>query len=184
MEHIKRVGRELMYKGSMLEFYKDTIVTPDGKTAYWDHIEHKGAAAVVAVRDDGRIIMVRQFRNSPDKETLEIPAGGIKENELPVEAALRELHEETGYDSMEKPIELGCYYVNPSVSNNCVYTFLLRNAYKRFEQETDETEEIEIMTYDFEQIEDLIGHGEITQLFSISAILMAKNYINAVIENE
>ena len=47
MEHIKRVGRELMYKGSMLEFYKDTIVTPDGKTAYWDHIEHKGAAAVV-----------------------------------------------------------------------------------------------------------------------------------------
>ena len=53
-----------------------------------------------------------------------------------------------------------------------------------FEQETDETEEIEIMTYDFEQIEDLIGHGEITQLFSISAILMAKNYINAVIENE
>ena len=39
MEHIKRVGRELMYKGSMLEFYKDTIVTPDGKTAYWDHIE-------------------------------------------------------------------------------------------------------------------------------------------------
>ena len=67
MEHIKRVGRELMYKGSMLEFYKDTIVTPDGKTVYWDHIEHKGAAAVVAVRDDGRIIMVRQFRNSPDK---------------------------------------------------------------------------------------------------------------------
>ena len=40
MEHIKRVGRELMYKGSMLEFYKDTIVTPDGKTVYWDHIEH------------------------------------------------------------------------------------------------------------------------------------------------
>ena len=57
MEHIKRVGRELMYKGSMLEIYKDTIVTPDGKTVYWDHIEHKGAAAVVAVRDDGRIIM-------------------------------------------------------------------------------------------------------------------------------
>jgi len=51
MEHIKRVGRELMYKGSMLEFYKDTIVTPDGKTVYWDHIEHKGAAAVVAVRE-------------------------------------------------------------------------------------------------------------------------------------
>ena len=72
MEHIKRVGRELMYKGSMLEFYKDTIVTPDGKTVYWDHIEHKGAAAVVAVRDDGRIVKERQIRNSPDKVTLEM----------------------------------------------------------------------------------------------------------------
>ena len=97
MEHLKRVGRELMYKGSMLEFYKDTIVTPDGKTAYWDHIEHKGAAAVVAVRDDGRIIMVRQFRNSPDKETLEIPAGGINKGEPVKTAAIRELEEETGY---------------------------------------------------------------------------------------
>ena len=95
MEHIKRVGRELMYKASMLEFYKDTIVTPDGKTVYWDHIEHKGAAAVVAVRDDGRIIMVRQFRNSPDKETLEIPAGGINKGEPVKTAAIRELEEET-----------------------------------------------------------------------------------------
>ena len=114
MEHIKRVGRELMYKGSMLEFYKDTIVTPDGKTVYWDHIEHKGAAAVVAVRDDGRIIMVRQFRNSPDKETLEIPAGGINKGEPVKTAAIRELEEETGYKPgrmerifTEKPNKMG-----------------------------------------------------------------------------
>ena len=110
MEHIKRVGRELMYKGSMLEFYKDTIVTPDGKTVYWDHIEHKGAAAVVAVRDDGRIIMVRQFRNSPDKETLEIPAGGINKGEPVKTAAIRELEEETGYkadpDNVRKLISI------------------------------------------------------------------------------
>lgn len=110
MEHIKRVGRELMYKGSMLEFYKDTIVTPDGKTVYWDHIEHKGAAAVVAVRDDGRIVMVRQFRNSPDKETLEIPAGGINKGEPVKTAAIRELEEETGYkadpDNVRKLISI------------------------------------------------------------------------------
>ena len=56
MEHIKRTNRELAYKGSILEFYKDTMVTPDGKVAYWDHIEHKGAAAMVPVLPDGRII--------------------------------------------------------------------------------------------------------------------------------
>ena len=71
MEHIKRIKRELAYKGSILEFYKDTMVTPDGKVTYWDHIEHKGAAAVVPVLDDGRIVLVRQYRNSPDEETLQ-----------------------------------------------------------------------------------------------------------------
>lgn len=61
MEHIKRVGRELMYKGSMLEFYKDTIVTPDGKTVYWDHIEHKGHRHGAAQRG-GRPVVLRSHQ--------------------------------------------------------------------------------------------------------------------------
>ena len=58
MNHIKRTERKLMYTGSMLSMYSDTIVTPDGNTAKWDYIEHSGAAAVVPVLEDGRILLV------------------------------------------------------------------------------------------------------------------------------
>ena len=61
---------------SILGFCKDEIITPEGKKVYWDFLQHKGAAAVIPVMSDGRIIMVRQWRNAIDKYTLEIPAGG------------------------------------------------------------------------------------------------------------
>ena len=77
MEHIERVQRELKYKGTILSMYADTIKVPNGNTAVWDFIGPQGAAAVVPVTDDGKILMVRQYRNSVDRYTLEIPAGGL-----------------------------------------------------------------------------------------------------------
>ena len=64
MEHIERVQRELKYKGTILSMYADTIKVPNGNTAVRDFIGHQGAAAVVPVTDDGKILMVRQYRNS------------------------------------------------------------------------------------------------------------------------
>ena len=75
-EQIKRVDRILKYKGSILDIYTDVIETPDGHRAEWDYIDHRGAAAVVPVLDDGRLLMVRQYRDALDRETIEIPAGG------------------------------------------------------------------------------------------------------------
>ena len=99
-EHIKRVARILKYKGSMLEIYTDVIETPEGHRANWDYIEHRGAAAVVPVLDDGRLLMVRQYRDALDRETIEIPAGGLNGWDEPtINAAARELEEETGYRS-------------------------------------------------------------------------------------
>ena len=93
-----------------MNFIKIRLLHQTARQCIGDHIEHKGAAAVVAVRDDGRIIMVRQFRNSPDKETLEIPAGGINKGEPVKTAAIRELEEETGYkadpDNVRKLISI------------------------------------------------------------------------------
>ena len=61
MEQIKRIGRELIKNGSIIDYYQDIIELPDGKTVRYDLIDHKGAAAIVPVLDDGRIVMVRQF---------------------------------------------------------------------------------------------------------------------------
>ena len=102
-QHIKRINRELKFKGKIIDFYQDTmeITGEDGThTAVWDFIRHKGAAAVVPVTDDGRILMVRQYRNALERYTLEIPAGALDaEDEPGLTCASRELEEETGYRS-------------------------------------------------------------------------------------
>ena len=76
IDRVKRLGRELVYKGSILDIYKDIMQLPNGNTEEWDFVAHRmGAAAVLPVRSDGRIVMVRQYRNALERETLEIPAG-------------------------------------------------------------------------------------------------------------
>lgn len=99
-EKIKRINRELKFKGKILDFYQDTIEVDGDHTVVWDFIGHKGAAAVVPVTADGKILMVRQYRNALDRYTLEIPAGALDEvGEPGIECASRELEEETGYRS-------------------------------------------------------------------------------------
>ena len=75
-EHIERIGRELVYKGSILDIYKDTMLAPNGKKEIWDFVSHRmGAACVLPVLEDGRLLLVRQYRPALDRETLEVPAG-------------------------------------------------------------------------------------------------------------
>ena len=62
-EEIKRIKRELVHKGAVIDIYEDTMEFPDGHTAKWDYIHHDGAAAVIPVLSDGRILMVKQYRN-------------------------------------------------------------------------------------------------------------------------
>ena len=69
-----RLDRKLKYQGTILKIYEDTVMA-NGHEAHWDFIHHDGAAAVVPVMDDGKILMVRQYRNALDRYTLEIPAG-------------------------------------------------------------------------------------------------------------
>ena len=98
MEEFKRLKRELVANGAIIDYYQDTMLIPNGNVAKWDFIDHKGAAAVIAVKDDGKLLMVRQYRNALERETLEIPAGGLNGREEPTDvAAKRELEEETGF---------------------------------------------------------------------------------------
>ncbi len=76
-DKIKRLNRELKFKGKIIDFYQDTMEINGDHTAIWDFIKHKGAAAVVPVTDEGKILMVRQYRNALERYTLEIPGGSI-----------------------------------------------------------------------------------------------------------
>ena len=98
-EQMKRLKRELAYKGAILDIYRDTMQLANGKTEEWDFVSHRmGAACVLPVLEDGRILMVRQYRNALERETLEIPAGCRDYvGEDTAVCAARELEEETGY---------------------------------------------------------------------------------------
>ena len=73
---IKRIDRKLEFQGAIVDFYTDYMQMPDGRVVKWDYISHrKGAAAIVPVMDDGKILMVHQYRNALDRMTIEVPAG-------------------------------------------------------------------------------------------------------------
>ena len=102
---VVRLDRQLKYQGNILKIYEDTVLA-NGHEAHWDYIHHDGAAAVLPVTSEGKILMVRQYRNALDRYTLEIPAGKLDApGEPKVECAFRELEEETGY-RVESPENL------------------------------------------------------------------------------
>ena len=172
MADIKVKNRELIYKGKIIDFYKDTIQLPDGREAIWDYIDHKGAAAVVPVDDEGNIIMVSQYRNAIKKQTLEIPAGGINKGEDPFECAARELEEETGYTV--KSIEpLTSIYTAIAYCNEIIYVYFAKVGEKK-EQHLDEDEYVEVKKYSLEELENMILNGTIQDTKTISSILAYK----------
>ena len=80
MDKFEIIGKKLEHKGKIVDFYSMNVKVPNGNTAEWDLIEHKGAAAVVPVDDEGKILMVRQSRGAIDDIMLEIPAGALEES--------------------------------------------------------------------------------------------------------
>ena len=169
-EEFKRLNRELMYHGTIVDFYKDTVLVPNGNVAEWDFIGHKGAAAVVPVREDGRILMVRQYRNALDRYTLEIPAGGLNgASEPTMDAAARELEEETGYRSDHLELLL-TIRTTVAVCNEKIDIYVARDMEKG-EQHLDEDEFIHVEAYTVEELCNMILSGKIEDSKTIAAIM-------------
>lgn len=168
IDPVKRLDRKLKYQGNILKIYEDTVEA-NGHQAHWDFIHHDGAAAVVPVTDDGRILMVRQYRNALNRETLEIPAGKLDDPDEPkIECAFRELEEETGYrtEDMEYLIS-----VNTTVAfcDEAIDIFVARNLIPSH-QNLDEDEEIEVEAWEIQDLLDLIFTGKITDGKTLAAI--------------
>ena len=96
---LKRLDRQTVCEGAVLDFCRDTVELPDGQKEQWDFVHHRrgGGACAVPVLQDGRVLMIRQYRPAVGRDTLELPAGGRDGQESPEQTAARELREETGF---------------------------------------------------------------------------------------
>ena len=170
MEQIKRLKRELKFEGTILKFYQDTMQIPNGNTAVWDFIAHKGAAAVVPVLPDGRIIMVRQYRNALERYTLELPAGAVNEVNEPKEICAAE---ETGYRAgkLEWLINLN---TTVAFCNEFIGIYLATELEKTH-QHLDEDEYVDVEFCELAELMDMIYTGKITDGKTIAGILAYAN---------
>ena len=135
----------------------------DGMSYPFSIVASHDWANVIAVTDDGLVVMVRQFRVGTRRTTLEIPGGGLEPGEDPLEGGRRELAEETGY-AARRWTSLGWIEPNPAMQNNRCHTFLAEGAYRVGEPMPDEREDLEVELVALADIPGLIVRGEITHV--------------------
>ena len=169
-EEFKRLSRDLVQKGTIIDYYQDTVQVPNGNIVKWDFIGHRGAAAVVPVCEEGRILMVQQYRNALDRETIEVPAGGRNSVEEPTQvAAARELEEETGYRS-ENVDFLITIRTTVAFCNEKIDIYVAHNLIKSH-QHLDEDEFINVEAYTIEELMDMIYDTTIQDSKTICALM-------------
>lgn len=176
MDQFERIDRELVYQGAIIDFYKDTVKVPNGNIVKWDFIGHKGAAAVVPVLEDGRILLVNQYRNALDRYTLEIPAGGRNSVDEPyLDCAFRELEEETGYRAASKENLDFLISLKTTVAfcNEQIDVFVAKGL-KKTQQNLDEDEFINVKAYYLDELLEMIYSRKMQDAKTVSSLMAYK----------
>ncbi|MBQ3123502.1 MAG: NUDIX hydrolase [Firmicutes bacterium] len=168
----KTLSREVIYEGRILNLIKEEVMTVSGQTAIREMIEHNGGVGLVAITSDNKIIMVKQFRKALERDMLEIPAGKLEKGEDPLEAAARELEEETGYTA-ENIEFMTRYYPSVGYIRECLYLYLCTGLSKG-EAHPDDDEAIDTYMYTMEELETLIAEGNLQDGKSMAALYAAK----------
>lgn len=165
----KVIGSERLSSNRVFSTRKDRSVSPiTGEEHDFFVIEAPDWVNVVAVTDGDEVLLIRQYRHGIESETVEIPGGCVDPGETPIEAARRELLEETGYVSDEWTC-IGEVVPNPAIQSNRCYTFLARGARKERETSFDTTEYIVTFAAPARDIPRLVAERQITHSLVISA---------------
>ena len=182
----EEVKTEHIVNDKWIDFRRSAYKFPDGSVfePFYSY-SRRNYVVIVARDEDGSYICVRQFRQGIGKVTTEFPAGGIErkdgreygnpneEAEDALNAAKRELREETGYVSDEWK-KLLIVPSNATIADNYAYLYFADNCKKLEDQELDETEFLNVYTYSEKEIEELIHSGKFEQAMHITAWYLAK----------
>lgn len=169
----KRISSQDVYKGRIISLKVETVLTQKGRTTTREIVERPDTVSVVAIDKDKNILLVRQFRYALGRNTLEIPAGTVDQGETRIEAARRELREETGYDCKHLE-ELVSYYPAVGYSTERMTIYLARELFTA-PLKGDE-EEISIERVPFDTVYNSVVNGKVifTDSKSIIGVLIAR----------
>ena len=166
------VSSRLIFDGKVVHLYQDTVRLPDGAESVREYVKHIGAVCILPLTDDGEVILERQYRYAVRQILTEIPAGKLDApGEDPLEAARRELREETGATAREM-IPLGDYYGSPAIMGERIRMFVAKGL-TFGETEFDEDEFLEVFRLPLEEAEAAVLRGEIPDGKTQAAILRA-----------
>jgi ADP-ribose pyrophosphatase len=172
----KKINSRQVFDGVVVKLYVDDIELPNGKKSVREIIRHPGAVCVIPVTDEGEVIMVRQFRYAFNKVLLEVPAGKLEPNEDPLDAALRELEEESGV--VARRVEhIGEIYTTVALIDEKIHVYLatgltFKNAHP------DEDEFLEVEKIPLKTLVDMVMNGEIKDSKTQIAILKADKILS------
>lgn len=172
-EHL--VSGEEVYAGGFLRLRRDVVRLPDGSETVREYVRHPGAVAIVALLDDGRVVMERQHRYPHGRDFLEIPAGKLEPREPHFETAKRELEEETGYVAREW-MRLGLIHNAIAYSDEGIEIWLARGLEKRAAK-LDAGEFLEVLALPFEETLAMIRDGRITDAKTIAGLLWVATFL-------
>ena len=168
----KFVSREEIFEGNVMHVVRDVIELPNGKKATREVCLHNGAVAIIPLLPDGRVIMERQYRYPHGRVVLEIPAGKLDSpDEIPLEAAKRELREETGALS-GKLTELGKIIPSSAILSEVIHLYLAEDL-TFGERDLDEDEFLDVEYIPLSDLKDMVMRGEIADAKTQIAVLKA-----------
>lgn len=164
----EKISSEEIFKGKILDVYLDKVKLPNGNESTREVVRHCKASAVLAFDIKGDVIIEEQFRYPYDDTIIEIPAGKCDKGEKPIDAAIRELKEETGYSA--KYIELlGTFYPSVAYTDEIIYLYLATGLTKG-EQHLDKDETLEYKKVSFKKLLNMIDQGKIQDGKTLAAV--------------
>ncbi|MGF1569742.1 MAG: NUDIX hydrolase [Nodosilinea sp.] len=169
--------RRLFYEGRKFDFEVNRLRLPNQAEGDWECIRHPGGALAVPVTDDGKLVMVRQYRFAVLGRLLEFPAGTIEPEEAPADTIRREIEEETGYRA-ETWLPIGNFALAPGYSDEVIYAFLATDLQAiEAPPAADDDEDLEVVLITPQQLEKSILAGEAVDAKSIASFFLARPFI-------
>ena len=170
------LASQQVFKGGFLDIRRDTVQLPDGQSAMREYVVHPGACVVIALLDDGNVVLERQFRYPVGREMIEFPAGKLDPHEDPLLCALRELREETGYSASEWAYG-GCMHLAIAYSTEIIHIYFVRGLVLG-ERALDEGEFLEVFTAPAQQLIAWCTDGTVTDAKTVTCALHLQQFLS------